>query len=77
MKINKNMGRLDRTLRIIGAVLIGILLLTGVLHGVLGIVLGILGIVWLVTGIISFCPVYVPFGISTCSCGCKQNGKKE
>jgi hypothetical protein len=62
----KNMGNLDKLLRILLAgVLIG-LNLGGVISGTLGIVSLILAGVFVLTSTVSFCPLYVPFGIKTC-----------
>lgn len=61
-----NMGNFDRVLRAIIAAVISILFFTKVISGTLGIVLLVLGGVFLLTSFISFCPLYLPFGISTC-----------
>lgn len=63
--MKKNMGRLDQTLRIWIAVLIGVLYLTGVLSGTWAIVLVILAVVFAITGFLRFCPLYLPFRIKT------------
>ncbi|MEW6511009.1 MAG: DUF2892 domain-containing protein [Bacteroidota bacterium] len=63
--MKKNIGSLDRALRFALTILVGILLLTGTLEGVLGVVLGVLALVFLVTGAMSRCPLYVPFSIRT------------
>lgn len=63
--MKKNMGTADRTIRTILAVVIGLLLLTEQITGVVGIILGVLAIIFLLTSAISFCPLYLPFGIST------------
>jgi hypothetical protein len=63
MKIN--MGSIDRALRVLVAVAIGVLLGARVLKGWLGLVLGGLAIVFLLTSAVGFCPLYVPFRIST------------
>lgn len=60
-----NMGNVDRVLRAIIAAVIAILFFTKVIAGTLGIVLMVLGAVFLLTSFISFCPLYLPFGIST------------
>jgi hypothetical protein len=65
MKLNKNMGTLDRTIRLVIAAAIAILYFTGNLSGLAAIILGILAIAFVVTSFISFCPLYVPFGITT------------
>lgn len=65
--MNTNMGSADRIIRIIIAIVFGVLYFTGTVTGTLGIILIILGAVFLVTGFISFCPLYAPFGLSTTS----------
>ena len=60
-----NMGTADRLIRTIIAVVIGILLLSGTLTGTIAIVLGIFAIIFLATSLVSFCPLYAPFKIST------------
>ena len=60
-----NVGTVDRVLRILLAVVIGILYFTGNIWGITAIILGIFGIAFFVTAIIGFCPLYAPFGINT------------
>jgi len=60
------MGTIDKIVRVIIAAVIAILYFTKVIPGTLGIVLLILAVVFLLTSLISFCPIYAPFGISTC-----------
>jgi hypothetical protein len=62
----KNMGNTDRIIRILIAVAIVVLFLTDVISGTLGIVLIVLAGIFLLTSFISFCPLYLPFGIKTC-----------
>jgi hypothetical protein len=64
------MGTADRIIRILLAVIIGILYFTGNLTGTAAIILGLFAVIFLVTSFVSFCPLYVPFKIST-------TGKKE
>jgi hypothetical protein len=64
--MKKNMGNTDKVVRIIAAIVIGILYFTGVIPGVLGIVLLAVAGIFVLTSFISFCPLYAPFGISTC-----------
>jgi hypothetical protein len=61
-----NMGTADKIIRVLIAVIIGVLIYTNVISGTLAIVLGVLGIVFLLTSLVSFCPLYTPFGIKTC-----------
>jgi len=60
-----NMGSADKMLRIIVAIVIGILYFTNVITGTLGLILLIVGIIFLLTSLVSFCPLYLPLGIST------------
>lgn len=60
-----NMGSADRIIRAIIAIVIAVLYFTNVITGLLGIVLLVLAAVFLLTSFISFCPLYLPFGIST------------
>jgi len=64
MKIN--MGNIDRIIRIIAALIIGYLYFTDVLTGTLGIVLLVLAGIFVITASTSRCPLYLPFGLSTC-----------
>lgn len=61
------MGSADRIIRVIIAVIIATLYFTNVITGTLGIVLLILAAVFVLTSFISFCPIYAPFGLSTCA----------
>ena len=63
--MKKNMGALDRAIRTLIAVAIGVLYFTNVISGTLAIILGIVAILFLVTSFVSWCPAYLPFGIST------------
>jgi fatty acid desaturase len=69
--MKKNMGTADRIIRIIIAAIVGVLYFTGTISGTLGIILLVLAGVFVLTSFISFCPIYAPFGISTCPI--KQN----
>lgn len=60
-----NMGTVDRVVRTIVAILIGILYFTGVLSGTLALILGILAVIFLLTSVVSFCPLYALLGLST------------
>lgn len=60
-----NMGSLDRVIRIIVAIVIGILYYQGIIEGTFGLVLLIVGAIFLLTSFVSFCPLYLPFGLST------------
>jgi len=61
--MKKNVGQLDRIIRIILG--IALLVLFFVLEGALRWSSLVVGIIFLLTGIIRVCPLYLPFGIST------------
>ncbi len=63
--MKKNMGTGDRILRVIVAAVIAALYFAGVISGTLAIVLLVLAGIFILTSFISFCPLYLPFGIST------------
>ena len=63
--MKKNMGSVDRIIRLIIAAGIAVLYFTDVISGTLGIILLILAIVFVLTSFIGFCPLYLPFGLST------------
>jgi len=71
--MKKNMGTADRLIRIVMAIIVITLFATGKITGVLGIVLIVLAAVFVLTSFISFCPLYSPFGISTCKLKSKEN----
>lgn len=63
--MTSNMGTLDRTIRIILAILFVFLIVTGAVQGFVATILGILAVVFVLTSIIRFCPAYVPLHINT------------
>ena len=64
--MTKNVGAIDRGLRIV----------TGLSIGGLGIYFqswwGFIGVIPITTGLIRWCPAYLPFGIKTCRSEPKQ-----
>ena len=60
-----NMGSVDKVIRILAAILIGVLYFTEVISGTTAIVLLVVAVVFILTSFLSFCPLYLPFGIST------------
>ena len=63
--MKKNMGTLDRVLRIAIAIAIIALYLTQIISGTMAIILLIIAAAFIITSFISFCPLYLPFGIRT------------
>ncbi|UTW67539.1 DUF2892 domain-containing protein [bacterium SCSIO 12643] len=64
--MKKNMGNIDRGIRIVIALLLGTLYFTNTITGTLGLVLLIVSVVFVLTSLISFCPLYTLLGIKTC-----------
>lgn len=64
--MKKNMGSADRISRILFAIVIGVLYFTKAIEGTAALVLGAFAIIFLLTSLVSFCPLYVPFGFTTC-----------
>lgn len=65
MNFTKNMGSVDRILRVVVAAIFAYLYFSGTVTGALGVILLVLGIIFLLTSFVSFCPLYMPFKIST------------
>ena len=63
--MKQNMGSTDKIIRILIALVIGVLYYTETIRGTTAIVLGAFAIIFLITSFISFCPLYLPFGINT------------
>jgi len=65
MKFETNMGATDRIVRVVLAVVFAGAYFLNIVSGALGIILLVLGVIFLATSLISFCPLYLPFKIST------------
>ena len=63
--MKKNMGTLDKVIRILLAIVVIVLYINGSITGVAAIILGIVAFVFIVTSLIGFCPLYLPLKIST------------
>jgi len=63
--MKKNMGKIDRILRIAIALIIAILFFTNQVSGTLGIVLLVFAGILLFTSFIGSCPLYFPLKINT------------
>ena len=61
----KNMGSMDRALRLLVVVAIAIAYFMGQISGTLALILGVVALVFLLTSLIGTCPAYLPFGLST------------
>lgn len=67
--MKKNMGTVDKVIRVLVAVVVLVLYFTHVISGTLAVILLILAGVFIITSLIGTCPLYLPFGLNT--------GKKE
>ncbi len=65
--MKKNMSLADRIIRIILSAIMVSLYVFNVATGTLGIILIVLASIFTLTSLISFCPLYTIFGISTCT----------
>lgn len=64
--MKKNMGTADRLIRLVIAAVVALLYFNNIVSGTLGIILLALAGIFVLTSFVSFCPLYAPFGISTC-----------
>ena len=64
--MKKNMGVTDKRIRVFITVLLFALYYFKVIEGTLGMIGLGLALVFVLTSFISFCPLYAPFGITTC-----------
>jgi hypothetical protein len=75
--MKKNMGIIDRVLRVVIAIIIGALFFTGRLHGWWGIGLSIVAVVFLLTALLAKCPLYTLFGLTSCHKRCPRPREED
>jgi hypothetical protein len=63
--MKKNMGTIDKVIRIVMALILAVLYFTGVVSGTLGIILLVIAAVFVLTSLVSFCPLYPLIGLNT------------
>ncbi|MEK7316118.1 MAG: DUF2892 domain-containing protein [Candidatus Eisenbacteria bacterium] len=63
--MKKNMGTIDRLIRTLIAIGVGVLYFTGRISGTLAIVLGAFAVIFLLTSFVAWCPLYTPCRFST------------
>lgn len=63
--MKRNVGNLDRMIRVVLAALITLLYVTNVLTGIAAIVLLIVAGVFVLTALVGFCPLYALLGITS------------
>ena len=61
----KNMGIIDRVLRVIVAAVLGYLAWSPILNGVAAYIAAGVGVIMLLTSSIAFCPLYLPIKLNT------------
>jgi hypothetical protein len=64
--MKKNVGSIDKIIRLLLAALFIILFFTNVVTGVFGYILLALAAILIVTSLFSFCPIWMMFGVKTC-----------
>lgn len=60
------MSNVDRIVRILIVAVLAALYFTGTVTGTIGIILLVAAGIFTLTSLVSFCPIYAIFGISTC-----------
>ena len=63
--MKKNLGSVDKIIRIVIAAIFALLYFTNTVTGIWGIILLLLGGVFVLTSIVSWCPIYFSCRIST------------
>ncbi len=63
--MKSNIGTIDRVIRLLAAAVVILLYFMNLISGTLAIVLLVFAGIFILTSLISFCPLYLPFGIST------------
>ncbi|HPE35762.1 MAG TPA: DUF2892 domain-containing protein [Spirochaetales bacterium] len=63
--MKKNMGLVDKIIRLLAAAALALLVALGVVDGALAVVFGVVALVFLATSVVGTCPLYLPFGIDT------------
>ena len=64
--MKKNMGTVDRIVRLFIAALVAYLYYNKTISGTFGIILLVIAAVFVLTSLVSFCPLYTLFGLNTC-----------
>ncbi|MDP2042421.1 MAG: DUF2892 domain-containing protein [Algoriphagus sp.] len=64
--MKKNMGGVDKAIRIIVALVLIALYFTGTVTGTWGVVGLVVAAVFVLTSLVSFCPLYTLLGMNTC-----------
>ncbi|ROL60454.1 DUF2892 domain-containing protein [Bacteroidetes/Chlorobi group bacterium ChocPot_Mid] len=71
--MKKNMGSIDKIIRIVVALLIIVLFFAKILSGTVAIILLVISLIFILTSIVGFCPLYRIFGLTTCKTKATNN----
>ncbi len=63
--MKKNVGTIDKVIRILIAVVVVVLYFTNVISGTLAVILLALSAVFVLTSLLSFCPIWLALGLNT------------
>lgn len=63
--MKKNIGSIDKVIRILMALLVIVLYFTQVISGTVAVILLIVSAILILTSLVSFCPIYWSVGISS------------
>ena len=66
LDMKKNMGLVDRITRVLIALVVLGLYLGNIISGTSALLFLGLSVIFVITSLLSFCPLYLPFGINTC-----------
>jgi hypothetical protein len=64
--MKKNVGSVDRIIRLLLAALFILLFVFKSVTGIFGYILLVFAFIFIVTSLVNFCPLYAIFGIKTC-----------
>ena len=64
--MRKNVGSIDKLVRLLIAIALIVLFYLEIITGTLGIIALVLALVLSITSLVSFCPIYALFGLSSC-----------
>lgn len=66
LDMKKNMGLVDRITRVLIALIVLGLYIGNFISGTSALLFLGLSVIFVITSLLSFCPLYLPFGINTC-----------
>lgn len=75
--MKKNLGNMDKTIRIVLAIVMGALVSIGIAEGIFSYVLLTLSIYFATTSLSGFCPIYYLLGFKTISENEDKNNETE